>query len=153
MQGTDPRPSFYPPIRLSAYPPCSFHRLPHQGRHRLPQLVDPCSRPRARHDRLILVQLQGCAQLALAPQRECPLNLVTLGDRRKDARRPGGELILQVAILVGGVAPHVEEPEHSGEPRAVEGLRDESPEGGAIALARSGPAVAGEVEKVVPGVV
>src|SRR5438034_4648910 len=65
-------------------------------------LVAPSSRPPARHDRLILVQLQGCAQLALAPQRESPGKLVTLGDRRKDARRPGGELILQVAVLVGG---------------------------------------------------
>src|SRR5690349_18232586 len=92
--------------------------VPHQGFNRIPQLRDALSRPRARHDRLVLVQPQGRTELALAPPGDSPRKLVTLGDRRKDARRRSSELVVHVAILVRGVTADVEQPEDAGEPGA-----------------------------------
>src|SRR2546426_8273367 len=40
------------------------------------------------------------------------------------------------------------QPDHAGEMVALEGMGDESLEGGPIALARPGPAVAGEIEQI-----
>src|SRR3989449_5370489 len=53
--------------------------------------------------------------------------------------------------LVGGVAPPVEEPEHSGEPRAVKRTADEPAERRAVRLACFGVAVTWKVKEVIEG--
>src|SRR5437762_489712 len=75
------------------------------------------------------------------PKTGCP--------RRAPRRLALGEELLHRAVVVGGFAPDVEQPEDAGEPRAVEHVRDEEPKCPAVGVRGLRIAVAGEIQDVI----
>src|SRR5207248_9355984 len=115
-----------PPTARPSSPP---RHLP----YRLRQVRESLARALARHDELIRVGRQRFTERPFAPGPRPSGKLVAFRDRGKDAGPLRGEQVLNGAVVGARVAPDVEQPEGPREARAVEGWRDEPPEGGALA--------------------
>src|SRR5205809_2358862 len=120
----------------------------HEPPDRLPQLVDPLVLPRARHDHLILVDLQRGSQLTLAVRPRGPGHRVALRERREHGGLALGEQLLHRAVVVGGLAADVEQPEDAREAGALNDMPNEVPERLALGLGGSGVAIAREIQEI-----
>src|SRR5438128_1273780 len=119
-----------------------------QPSNRLPELFNPQFLPRARHDHLVIPELEGVPQLTLAVRSRGPGHRVALRERREHGGLALGEQLLHRAVVVGGFAADVEQPEDAREAGAVEHVCDEEPKRPAVGLGGSGVAVAGEIQQI-----
>src|SRR5438445_355243 len=88
------------------------------------------------------------AQAAFAPRPRGPGQRVAFRERREHRRLALGEQLLHRAVIFGGFAADVEQPQHAGEPRTVEHVCDEEPKCPEVGLGGSGVAITREIQEV-----
>src|SRR5437763_1441589 len=124
-------------------------RLSDQLPNRLPQLVNSLLLPRARHDHLVVLELERTSQLAFPLRARGPGQRVAFRERREHRGLAFGEQLLHRAVVVGGLAADVEQPEDAREQRAIENVGDEPAEGGPVGPGGAGVAVTGKIQQVI----
>src|SRR5213593_3248859 len=96
-----------------------------QSLNRLPELHNPLLLPRARHDHLVLLELERASQLDLATRPRGSGERVALRERCEHGGLALGEKLLRGAVVVRGFAADVEQPQHTGEPWPLNHMSDE----------------------------
>src|SRR5207249_8338128 len=97
---------------------------------------------------LVVLELERTSQLAFPPRARGPGQRVAFRERREHRSLALGEELLHRAVVVGGLAADVQQPEEAREQRAIENVRDEPAEGSPVGPGGAGVAVTGEIEEM-----